>query len=153
MLYIYNKKLYVYWLNELFSAYNKYFYFCCSVTKSRPTLCNPMDCSMPGSSVLHYNPECAQIHVHWVSAIETSHPLPPPPLFSFNLSQHQDLFQWISSLHQEAKILGLPSASVLPMNIQGWFPLELTGLNSLQYKGLSRVFSGTTIQKHQFFGA
>jgi len=44
-------------------------------------------------------------------------------------------------------------ASVLPMNIQGWFPLELTGLISLQFKGLSRVFSSTTIQKHQFFGA
>ena len=45
------------------------------------------------------------------------------------------------------------SASILPMNIQGWFPLGLTGLISLQYKGLSRVFSSTTIEKHQFFGA
>ena len=45
------------------------------------------------------------------------------------------------------------SASVLPMNIQDWFPLELTGLISLQFKGLSRVFSSTTVQKHQFFGA
>ena len=45
------------------------------------------------------------------------------------------------------------SASVLPMNIQGWFPLGLTGLISLQSKGLSRVFSNTTVQKHQFFGA
>ena len=44
------------------------------------------------------------------------------------------------------------SASVLPMNIQGWFPLGLTGLISLQSKGLSRVFSNTTVQKHQFFG-
>ena len=45
------------------------------------------------------------------------------------------------------------SASILPINIQGWFPLELTGLISLQSKGLSRVFSNTTVQKHQFFGA
>jgi len=45
------------------------------------------------------------------------------------------------------------SASVLPMNIQGWFPLELTGFISLQPKGLSKVFSNTTVQKHQFFGA
>ena len=45
------------------------------------------------------------------------------------------------------------SAPVLPMNIQGWFPLELTGLISLQSKGLSGVFSNTTVQKHQFFGA
>ena len=47
----------------------------------------------------------------------------------------------------------LASASVFPMNIQGWFPLELTDLISLQSKGLSRVFSSTTVQKHQFFGA
>ena len=45
------------------------------------------------------------------------------------------------------------SISVLPMNIQDWFPLVLTGLISLQSKGLSRVFSSTTAQKHQFFGA
>ena len=45
------------------------------------------------------------------------------------------------------------SVSVLPMNIQGWFPLGLTGLISLQSKGLSRVFSSTTVQRHQFFGA
>ena len=61
------------------------------------------------------------------------------------------LFQWVSSLNQEAKVLELQQP-VLPMNIQGWFPLELTGLISLQSKGLSRVFSSTTIQKHQFFG-
>jgi len=48
---------------------------------------------------------------------------------------------------------GLPSASVLPMNIQDWFPLGWTGWTSLQFKGLSRVFSNTTVQKHQFFGA
>ena len=47
----------------------------------------------------------------------------------------------------------LASASVLPMNVQGWFPLGLTGLISLQSKGLSRVFSNTTVQKHQFFSA
>jgi len=46
-----------------------------------------------------------------------------------------------------------PSASVLPMNIQDWFPLQLTGLISLQSKGLSKVFSNITVQKHQFFGA
>ena len=51
----------------------------------------------------------------------------------------------------EGQIIGA-SASVLPMNIQGWFPLGLSGLMSLQPKGLSRVFSSTTIQKHQFFG-
>ena len=55
-------------------------------------------------------------------------------------------FQWISSLHQVTKA----SASVLPVNIQDWFPLGWTGLIFLQSKGLSRVFSNTTVQKHQF---
>ena len=64
------------------------------------------------------------------------------------------LFQWVSSSHQVAKVLGVSaSASVLPMNIQDWFPLGWTGWISLQSKGLSRVFSNTTAQKHQFFGA
>ena len=58
-------------------------------------------------------------------------------------------FQWVISSHQVAKVL----ASVLPINIQDWFPLQLTGLISLQSKQLSRVFSNTTVQKHQFFGA
>ena len=70
---------------------------------------------------------------------------------ALNLSQHQDLFLWVSSSLQVAKVLEL-SASVLPVNIQGWFPLELTDLIFLS-KGLSRVFSRTTIWKHQFFGA
>ena len=95
--------------------------------------------------VLHYFPEFAQTHVHWVSnAIQPSDPLLPASPFAFSLSQHQGLFQWVSSLYQVAK--------VLPMNIQGWFPLGLTGLISLQSKGLSRVFSNTIVQKHQFFG-
>ena len=79
---------------------------CCSVTKSCTTLCNPMDCSMPGCSVLHYLLEFAQTHVHWVSdAIQPSHPLSPfsPP--ALNFPQHQDLFQWVGCLHQVAKIL------------------------------------------------
>ena len=60
----------------------------------------------------------------------------------------------ISSLHQVAKVLGLQlQTSVLPMNIQGWFSLGLTGLISLQLKGLSRLFSTTTVWKYQFFGA
>ena len=66
----------------------------------------PMDHSTPGSPVLHYLPEFAQIHVHWVSdAIEPSHPLPAPSPFNFNLSQHQALFQWVGSSYQVAKVL------------------------------------------------
>ena len=102
------------------------------------------------SSVPHCLPELAQIHVHWVSdTIQPSHPLPPPSPFVFNLSQHQGLFQWVGSSHQVAKTS--VSAWVLPMNIQGGFPLGFTGLISLLSKGLSRVFSSTAIQKHQFF--
>ena len=76
-----------------------------SVTQSCQTLCDPMDCSMPGFSVLPYLPEFAQTHVHWVGdAIQPSHPLSSPPLPAFNLSQHQGLFQWVSSSQQVAKI-------------------------------------------------
>ena len=68
----------------------------------------PLDYSMPGSSVLQDLPEHAQIHVHWVAdAIQPSHPLPTPSPFAFKLSQHQGLFQWLSSLHQVAKVLEL----------------------------------------------
>ena len=77
-----------------------------SVTQSSLTLCNLMDCSMPGFPVHHQLPELTQTHVHWVThAIQPSHPmssLSPP---AFNLSQHQSLFQWGSSLHQVAKVL------------------------------------------------
>ena len=68
-------------------------YCCCLVAQSCSGLCDPMDWSPPGSSILHYLPEFAQIHVHWVGDdIQPSHPLPPPSPFAFNLSQHQDLF-------------------------------------------------------------
>ena len=68
--------------------------FCCSLTQSCWTICNPMDCSMPSFSVLHHLPEFSQSHVHWVSdAIQPSHPLTSPYPLAFNLSQHQGLFQ------------------------------------------------------------
>ena len=77
-----------------------------SAVQSCPTLCNPMDYSMPGFPVHHQLLEPSQTHVHWVGdAIQPSHPLsfPSPP--AFNLSQHQGLFQWVSSSHQVAKVL------------------------------------------------
>ena len=118
------------------------------------TLCNPMDYSMPAFPVHHQLPELAQTHVHKAGdAVQPYHPLSSPSPPAFNLSQHQGLFQWVSSLHQVAKVLGVSaSASHFPMSIQDWFPLGLTGLISLQSKGLSRVFSNITVQKHQFFG-
>ena len=66
----------------------------------------PMDCSVPGFPVHHQLPEPAQTHAHWVSdAIQPSHPLSSPSPPAFNLSQHRGLFQWVSSLHQVAKVL------------------------------------------------
>ena len=99
----------------------------------------------------HQLPKLTQTHVHWVSDTnQPSHPLSSPSLPTFNLSQHQGLFWWVSS----GQSIGvLASASVLPMNIQDWFPLGWTDWISSQSKGLSRVFSNTTVQKHQFFGA
>ena len=115
---------------------------CCSVPKSCSTLCDPMNCSMPGSSVLHYLPEFAQIHILWVGdAIQPSHSLLPPFPPTLNPSQHQTLS--MSQLFASDGQRTGASASVLPMNIQGWFPLRLTGLISLQSK---RLFSSATSQ-------
>ena len=74
-----------------------------SVAESCPTLCNPVNRSMPGLTVHHQLLESTQTHVHWVSdAIPPSHPLSSPSPPTFNLSQHQGLFKWVSSLHQVA---------------------------------------------------
>ena len=77
-----------------------------SVAQSCLTICNPMSRSMPGLPVHHQLPEFTQIHVHWVcDAIQPSHPLSSPSPHAFNLSQHQGLFKWVSSLHEVAKVL------------------------------------------------
>ena len=81
---------------------------CCLVTKLCLILFDLMDCSMPGSFVLHYLLEFAKIHVFWVSdVISPSHLLPSSSLPVLSLSQHRGLFQWVSSLHQVAKVLEL----------------------------------------------
>ena len=88
----------------------------------------------------------------WCHPTTSSLSSPSPP--AFNLSQHQGLFpisQFFASGGQSIGVSAL--AQVLPMNIQHWFPLGLTGMISLQSKGLSRVFSNITVQKHQFFSA
>ena len=105
---------------------------------------------------LFATPESTQIHVHWLGdAIQPSHPLSSPSPPALNLSQHQGLFQWVSSLHQVAKVLEFqlqhesfqwtPRTDLRP-------PLGWTVWTSLQCTGLSRVISNTTVQKHQFFG-
>ena len=123
-----------------------------SITQSFLTLCDSMDCSIPGFPVHHLLPELAQTHVHQIGdAIQPSYSVVPfssclqsfPASGSFPVMTH--------SLHQLQSIGA--SALVLSMIIQGWFPLGLTGLIFLQSKGLSRVFSNTTVQKHQFFSA
>ena len=118
------------------------------------TLCDPIVRSTPGLPVPHHLPEFTQVHVHWTGDfIQPAHPLLSPSP-EFNLSQHQVLFQRVDSTHLGGQSIGASaSASVLPMNIQDWFPLGWTGLISLLSKGLSRVFSSTTVWKHHFFGA
>ena len=114
-----------------------------SVSQSCPTLCHLMDCSTPGFPVHHQLPELTQTHVHRVSdIIQPSHPLSSPSPPAFNLFQHQDLFKWVSSSHQEAKVLEF---QLQHQSFQwrlwfplGWFPLGWTGWISLQSKGLSQ---------------
>ena len=109
---------------------------CCSVPKSYPTLCNPIDCNTSGFPVLHHLPEFAQIYVHWVcDAIQPSHPVTPfsscPQSFPASASFPMNwLFTSVSQ-----SIGTSASASVFPMNIQSWFPLGWTGLIPLQSKG------------------
>ena len=121
-----------------------------SVVQLCLTIYYPMDCSTPGLPVHHQLPELAQTHVRWVrDAIKRSYPLSSPSPPAFNLSQHQGIFKWI----RWPKYWSF-SFSTSPFNdIQDWFALGLTGLISLQFKGLLRIFSNTTVQKHQFFGA
>ena len=118
-----------------------------SVAQSCPTLCDPMNHSMPGLPVHHQLPEFTQTRVHRVSdAIQPSHPLSSPSPPAPSPSQHQSLFQWVNSSHEVAK-------SFLPKKSPGLIFFRMAGWISLQSKGLSRVFSNTTVQKHQFFGA
>ena len=121
----------------------------CSVTHLCPTLCDLMNCSIPGLLVYLQLLEFTQTHVSWVGdAIQPSHPLSSPSPPTFNLSQYQDLFKWDSSSHEVAKVLQFQFNISPSKEYSGW-----TSWISLQSKGLSRVFSNTTVQKHQFFGA
>ena len=125
-----------------------------SVTQSCPTLCDLMNRSTPGFPVCHQLSELAQTHVHRVGdAIQPSHPVVP-------FSSHPQSFPGPRSFPMSQlfasggqNIGASASASVLPMTIQGCFPLGLTGLISLLSKRFSRVFFSTTIQKHQLFSA
>ena len=126
-----------------------------SVGQVCTTLCDPMDCSTPGLPVHHQLPELAQTHVHRVGdAIQPSHPLSSPSPPAFNLSQHQGIFQWVSSSHQVGKVFKIHlQHQSFQWIFKGLISLGLIGLISLQSKGLSRVFSNTTVQNYQFFCA
>ena len=129
-----------------------------SVAQLCPTVCDPMHCSMPGFPVCHQLPELAQTHVHWVSdTTQPSHPLlfPSPPVF--NLSQHQGLFQWVSSSYQVAKVLELQHlmnilisneySGLISFRID-WFDLLAArwSLKSLlQHQSSKHQFSGTQL--------
>ena len=85
-----------------------FFICCCSVTKSCPTLCDPMDSSMPGFPVLHYLLEFIQTHVHWLAMLSNYFTLCCSLiLLPSILCSNQSFFQWVSSLHQVAKVLEL----------------------------------------------
>ena len=124
-----------------------------SVAQSHLTLCNPMDCSTPGFTVLHHLPELAQTHAHWVSdAIQPSCPLSSPSLLS-SIFPALGSFLLSRLFTSGAQSIGASaSASVYLMNIQDWCTLGLTDLIPLPSKELSRTFFNTTVQKHQFFG-
>ena len=141
-----------------------------SVAQSYLTLCDPMDCSMPGLPVHHQLPEFTQTHVHWVGdAIQPSHPLSSPSPPAFNLSQHQGLFQWVSSLHQVARVLefqlqhqsfqwlfrtdflydGLVGSPCCPRNYQESSPIPQ--LKSIDSMVLSFLYSPTLTFIHDYW--
>ena len=127
--------------------------FCLSVSQLCLTLWDPMDSACQAS--LSITNSWSLLKLTCIESVMPSNHLIllSPSSLAFNFSQHQGLFQWVGSSHQVGgqSIGASASASVLAMNIQDWFPLELTGLISLQSKELSRVFSNTTGQKHQFY--
>ena len=142
----YKKKCY--WYEDLF----------CSVQSlSRVQLCDFMDCSMPGFPVYHWLPELTQTHVHEVGdAIQPSHPLSSPSPPAFNLSQHQSLSLWVSSLHHVPKVLEL-QLSINPYNdYSGLISLRIDWFDLLAVQGTLKSLlqchnSKASIQRSAFF--
>ena len=136
---------------------------CCSVAQLCPTFCNPMDCSMPGLPMPHHLLEFAQVHVHyidddilsWVFCLDSTSISSSDTFVSFCLQSFSSSGTFLMSRRfasDDQNTGASASALVLPETIQGWSPLRLTGLISLLSKGLSGIFSSTTVQRHQFFG-
>ena len=123
---------------------------CCSVAQSCLTLCDPRDCSMPGFPIHHQLPEPTQTHVHCIGdAIQPFHPLSsssPPPSIKVFSSESALRMRWPKDWNF--------SFSISPSNeYSGLISFKIDSSALLLSKGLSRVFSSTTVQKHQFFGA
>ena len=124
-------------------------FFCCSVAKLCPNVCNPTDCSKPVFPVFHHPTEFAQAHVHWVGdASQSSHPLSPTSP-ALNLFQHQDLFQWIGFSHQVTKALELYFSISSPSEYSGlisfridWLNLDLACPRDSQESSLAPHFKG-----------
>ena len=112
----------------------------CSVTQSCPILWPPGTAACQASQFFTISQSLPK-HVHWVGdAIQPSHPLSSPSPPAFNLSQHQGLFKWVSFFASGGQCIRVSaSESVIPMNIQDWFPLGWICWISLQSKELSRV--------------
>ena len=127
-----------------------------SVAQSCLTLCDPMECSTPGLPIHHQFPESTQTHVHWVDAIQPSHPLLSPSPPTFYLSQHQGLFKWVSSSHQVAKVLEF-QFSISPSNEQpGLISFRMDWLDLLAVQGalkslLQHHSSKASILRHSAF--
>ena len=110
-----------------------------------------MSDSFPTPWILHHLPELTQTRAHWVSdAIWASNPLSFSSPSAFNLSQHQGLFQWVGSLYQVDKVLKLQLQQHPSNECSGLISFRMDSWSSLQSSGLSRVFSSTTVQRHQF---
>ena len=123
-----------------------------SAAQSCLTLCDPMNCRTWDCPVLHYLLELAQTYVYWVrDAIQPSHPLSSPSPLAYNLSQHQGLFKWVSSSHQVAKVLEFQLQHQSSKEYSGLIYFRMDWLDLLAVQGTVRVFSNTTVQKHQFF--
>ena len=121
-----------------------------SVAQSCPTLCDPVDYSMQGLPVHHQLPELTQTHVNWISdAIQPCHPLSSPPPPTFNLSQHQGLFKWVSSSHQGAKVLELQ----LQLQLQSLISFRISWFDLLAVQGTLKSLLQHPVQNHQFFSA
>ena len=145
-------------LEYLMGKWNYFWYQCHLLFFSHSLMSDTLwSCGLQhtGFSVIHHLLELAQTHVHWVNdSIQPSRPLSSPSPPALNLFPTSVSFLMSQLLASGGQSTGASaSTSVLPMNIKDWFPLGLTGLISLLSNGLSRVFSNTTMQKHQFFGS